>query len=692
MKPTEKTQRSNAGKKTPELYTGKLASSGIDSASAKKLGYKHLSSLETKKLGHRDVQSMLIPYYDLDGKARTFYRLRYLEGTKKGFAKQTDAKEQRYDQPSMAPEVYFPPLLPWRKYIQGQDPLFITEGEYKAACATARGYACVALGGVWNFCSRKNGVQLLPVFDELNLAGRDVYIIYDSDSVSNPQVMMAENELCKQLTTRKARPYVVRLPNVGEDKKTGLDDYLLSEEAENFDNLIAEAQPYVVAEHLLRMNEEVIYVENPSLVIRRSDGHKMGVPTFRNEVYANRNFLDTSGEKPKKVQTATEWIKWEGRAQVSGMDYKPGQPQMTFKNGNAYINVWKPLPVQAVKGDLKPWHTLMDYVFGNNHEMRRWFERWLAYPLQHPGVKLFTAVGMWSVDTGTGKTLIGHTMQRIYGDNSIMVNKRDLVSGDNSFAENKQFVLGEEITGDDKRAVADNLKGIITNEEMRINIKYVPIYTIMSCANYYFTSNNPDAFFLDEKDRRMFIWEITGEKLAKSFYRGIYDPWYKSQDGINALYYYLMNLDLGDFDFADEAPMTGAKEDMIESSRSQLANWVVTLRDNPSKVLKAGDVPLTHTLYTTEELLGLFDPDGKSRVGIRGMAVELKRAKVHKAAGGTACRTTQGQCRLWAVGDGVKYLRATPKEVGKAYDAERELSSAPKKFTKEGAKKKVTNR
>lgn len=670
--------------KDPALYTAKLESSGIDAQAAKKLGYRHLSATETKAKGHREVQSMLIPYYDIDGsKARKFYRLRYLEGTKKGFAKQTNAKEQRYDQPAMAPEVYFPPLLPWRKYLDTREPLFITEGEYKAACATLRGYPCIALGGVWNFCSRKNGVQLLTIFDELKLEGRDVYIIYDSDSVSNPQVIMAENELCKQLTQKKARPLVVRLPNVGTDKKTGLDDYLLSEEADNFDTLLAEAQPYALAEHLLKLNEEVIYVENPSLVIRRKDGYKMGVPTFKNEVYAHKNFLDVSGEKPKKVQTAVEWMKWEGRAQVNGMTYKPGAPELVVSNGQTYINVWKPLPVQAIKGNIAPWKKLMDYVFAGKPEDRVWFERWLAYPLQHMGVKMFTAVAMWSVDTGTGKTLIGHTMQRIYGDNSIMVRKDDIVKGDNSFAENKQFVLGEEITGEEKRSVADNLKGLITNEEMRINIKYVPVYSILSCANYYFTSNNPDAFFLDEKDRRLFINEICGEPLPKEFYTQEYDPWYKSEEGINALYYYLMNLDLGDFDPRDKAPMTAAKEDMIENSRSALASWVHKFRENPAEVL--GTVP--YTMFTSEELLALFDPEGKTRVGVKGIGVELKRARVLRAAQGMGCRTAHGQVRLWCVKGAEHLVNANPREVAKLYDAERALADKPKKFSKESREK-----
>lgn len=674
--------------KDHQLFTGKLESSGIDLPTAKKLGYKHLSGAETKALGVKHaVQSLLIPYYDLDGKPRPFYRVRYLEKTKKGFATKTKEKEQRYDQPSMAPEVYFPPLLPWKKYLAAKEPLFITEGEFKAACATSRGYPCIALGGVWNFCSRKNGVQLLPIFDELGLAGRDVYILYDSDSVSNPQVIMAENELCRQLTQKKARPLVVRLPTIGDNKKTGLDDYLLSEEAENFETLLEDAQPWAQAEALLKLNEEVIYVENPSLVIKRSSGEKMGVPTFKNEVYANRNYLDLSGEKPRKVKTATEWIQWEGRAQVNGMTYKPGEDEFIVERGRTSVNLWKPLPHTPKAGDITPWNKLLDYVFKNAPEWRRWLECWLAYPLQYPGTKLYTAVAIWSVETGTGKTLIGHTIQRIYGSNGIMVRKDDLVSGENDYAENKQFVLGDEITGSESRGLADKLKGLITNEEIRINIKYVPRFSIQSCVNYYFTSNNPDAFFLDEKDRRFFIHEITGAPLPEEWYLDVYDPWYKSDEGIAALYHHLLTLDLTGFNPRGKAPMTQAKEEMIESSRSVLANWVHNFRENPERVLTVGNVMQPYQLWTADELLLLFDPDGKSRVGVRAMAVELKRAQVSRAAHGMGCRTAEGQLRLWCVKGAEHFAGATPRACSEQYEKERAADVKAAKFTKEGRKK-----
>ena len=651
-------------------YAAKIASSGISASAAKLLQYKLLTAEQTEKLGHRSVPSFTLPYFDLKGKATKFYRIRYLATTKTGMAKLTDAKEQRYDQPAKTVnEVYFPPLMKqsWEAYLKTDGAIIITEGELKAACATLHGYPTCALGGVWCFKSNKQELQVLPVFKEMHLKGKTVYICFDSDAVTNPGVAAAENVLCRELLAMEAIPMIVRLPYSAE-RKMGLDDYIMEHGKAALQPLLDNATVYKAAQELFKMNEEVIYIENPSLVLRHRDNYKMSCNSFKNEVYANRLYMDYNNEKPKQARTAEEWMRWQGRATANSFVYEPGQPHLIK---GQYLNMWKGLPYQPRKGDIKPWITLLDYIFSGDKVARKWFEQWLAYPLQNLGTKLFTATVLWSVATGTGKTLIGHTMQRLYGENSIMIRKKDLLSGNNTFAENKQFILGDEITGEEKRSMVDELKGLITNEELRINIKFVPEYSVRSCVNYMFTSNNPDAFFIDETDRRFFVHEITGDPLPFEFYSGVYDPWYKSDDGAAALLHHLLHLDTSDFKPMAPAPMTHAKSEMIANSRSVLSNWVHAVRENPDSVLRTGKAVIAHALWTTEDLMKVFDPEGKSRVGVRGMAVELKRARLPKAAAGMGCRTANGQVRLWAVRDAAKHMAATPKDAGSAYDKER---------------------
>lgn len=58
-------------------------------------------------------------------------------------------------------------------------PIYITEGEFKALKLTQEGFPCIGLPGIWGF---SRGKKLLPDFDEINLKGRRVTIILDSDA------------------------------------------------------------------------------------------------------------------------------------------------------------------------------------------------------------------------------------------------------------------------------------------------------------------------------------------------------------------------------------------------------------------------------------------------------------------------------------------------------------------------------
>ncbi len=76
------------------------------------------------------------------------------------------------------------------------------------------GFVCVGLAGVWSwrtrFPDKSRGVPL-PEFDALVLAGRVVYIVYDSDRLTNEDVQKAERALAAFLTSRGAA--VFRIPD-----------------------------------------------------------------------------------------------------------------------------------------------------------------------------------------------------------------------------------------------------------------------------------------------------------------------------------------------------------------------------------------------------------------------------------------------------------------------------------------------
>lgn len=661
-----------------ELYAAKIASSGIDDKTAKRLKFEVLDKAQVAELGLPAYGGFKIPYFDKHGKPTDFYRVRYLESTQSGFKKLTKAKALRYVQPEgTVNDAYLPPLIDWAKVLADPTkPIIITEGELKAAAGCAAGFNVIGLGGVWNFRSAIHNLPLLTTLMEAEWGDRIVVILYDSDAVTNPKVMKAENELARQLAKRGAQIRVGRLQPRGQQKdKCGLDDYLLTEGKVGLRQVLDKASLFDATKELFQLNTEVVYVRNPGLILRLDNLQRMAPRAFTEHAYSTRTYTEVQvtetdkGSKTKMVEKCApkEWMKWAHRSEVEKAVYEPGMPRVT----DGCLNVWPGWGAEPEAGDVKPWDALLTWIFRGDKDAKEWFEKWCAYPLQNPGVKLYQSCVLWGIHHGTGKSIIGYTLKAIYGANGTEIKDSNLQESHNEWAENKQFVMGDEITGGEKRGIADRLKGMITQQELRLNPKYVPSYTVRDCINYYFTSNHPDSFFLEDNDRRYFIWEVEGKPLPKDFYQK-YAKWLNGK-GPSALFAHLLSLDLTDFDPAGHAPMTASKKEMINSGKSDLAGWVAMLLEDPDSVLRVDAMVINCKLFRSEDLLKLYDPEMRTRVTANGLARELRKAGFDQVNNRDPCRIFCGQARLWLIRNRSDTAWATMDavELGRYYGKER---------------------
>ncbi len=611
----------------------------------------------------------VIPYFTLSGKPTKFFRYRYLKSPV------PFGKPLRYVQPSnVLPQVYWPLTTPWPKVLASKDePLFITEGEKKAACGGKFGKAVIGLGGVWSFKSNKVGVSLIEELANLDWKDRRVNIVYDNDAVSNPMVVLAENRLAGELAALGASVYLVRLP---EGNAKGLDDFLVANGADEFQALIDDPYttvPFAEGKALHELNAEVVYVENPSLVW--SLKHKLPISpnTFITEThkpltYEVQRVLPTGGVTTDRKRTAKEWMSWTGRSSAKSLVYEPGEE--TFVDGS--LNTWCGWGIEEPrKGDLKPWHWLFNRVMdGATVEEKKWMEQWLAYPIQHPGTKLFSAVIVWAANQGVGKSFMAHIMAKIYGKNFQEINNYHIHASFNEWAENKQFILGEEIqSGENKRQMYDHLKVLITQPTFIVNEKYVPSYTIRDCVNYYFTTNQPNAFYIEDTDRRYFVQEVKHPVMTNAEAKYVHD--WKEGDGPSALLYHLLNeVDTSDFAPLGSPPLTKAKEDMRDESKSEVERWVAQLRGSPEGVLKCAGAELKWSVATGVDLYKLYDPEGKRNQMIV-LSNELRRAQIPRACDGNQIKLNGQKHRLWIVsGDKDKIRRMSSLAIAELYNKE----------------------
>jgi hypothetical protein len=631
------------------LAKEKLESSGLTLEDAKKLHITAHASAIKLCSSYPDTPALSFAYMNPKTGAPAefkpgwgpYSRVRVLGG-KTGFDAQTDAKALRYLQPANSGiMVYYPSNVNWKSILADvEQPIIVTEGELKAAKASKEGFPCLGLGGVNSFQSARYGIEWLNDLDHVVWVKRVVFICYDSDTSTNENVCRALNSLAEMLQDRGALPHVLPLPDVVEGGKTGLDDYLLVKSAAEFQQHMNEnAKALGVAKPLLEMNKTFVYIRNPGIVIDRETDTKMKPQAFTDHAHATLKYYDQvlrpdGSVSMRPVSAARTWLTWPLRVEAQNLTYAPGREQLITDKGPKHTawNTWPGWGCKPKKGSVKLFLELLDNLFlGADPASKKWFLQWLAYPIQNPGVKLFTNAMIWGVKQGTGKSLIGYTMGRIYGKNFTELSQKDLYGDFNEWAENKQFVMGDEVTGSDKRHDSDALKKLVTQKEIRLNIKHVASFPIPDCINYYFTSNRSTAMFMDDGDRRSFIHETTSPPLSDAFYKA-YDAWFQSDAGAGAIYHYMLHeVDCTGFVPAAAAMRTEAKERMIKDSKSEFEAWVATLKSDPAAILGASPFDL----FTHKELRSMYDPDDNFKITSQKVKQNLRDAEfkqVHKGA------------------------------------------------------------
>jgi putative DNA primase/helicase len=140
------------------------------------------------------------------------------------------------------------------------------------------------------------------------------------------------------------------------------------------------------------------------------------------------------------------------------------------------------------------------------------------------------------------------------------------------WAESKLYILADEIVaGADKYHAKNRIKTFVTGKTIRINPKNLAAHNENNHRNLVFLSNELFPVVLESDDRRhCVIW--TPPELPQEFYDEV-DAELQA-GGVEALHYYLVNLDLGDFKPWTKPPMTAAKEDLINLGLSSEERFI----------------------------------------------------------------------------------------------------------------------
>lgn len=241
-----------------------------------------------------------------------------------------------------------------------------------------------------------------------------------------------------------------------------------------------------------------------------------------------------------------------------------------FDPGNAdpaiTCNLFGGWPIEPKAGACEAMLEILAYLCSNeqNHrDLYQWILKWMAYPLQHPGAKMKTALLVHGPQR-VGKNFFFESYMGIFGQYGQVIDQDALEDKYNDCFSRKLFLVADEVVARQEMFhVKNKLKGMITGTRIRINPKNVKSYWETNHCNIIFLSNETMPLVLERDDGR-FVVLWTPPKLSAEFYKEVERE--VDAGGIAALYHYLLNLPLGDFGPHTPPPMTEAKRDLMDLS------------------------------------------------------------------------------------------------------------------------------
>lgn len=206
-----------------------------------------------------------------------------------------------------------------------------------------------------------------------------------------------------------------------------------------------------------------------------------------------------------------------------------------------------------------------------------WVLKWLAYPIQHPGAKMHTALVVFGEREGTGKSMFFDAVSRIYGrEYSRHVDQKLMTSRFNMWLSHKLFVVADEVvTSKERRELKGILKNLITSPVHQLEEKNMPVVEEDNLTNFVYLSNEMQPLALDWFDRRYMCIRYNAE-LPPEYFKELADE--IENGGVNALCHFLMNVDLEDFEPSTRPIETQATRDLKElgtdSARRFILEWL----------------------------------------------------------------------------------------------------------------------
>lgn len=349
-----------------------------------------------------------------------------------------------------------------------------------------------------------------------------------------------------------------------------------------FKELSAEARESqgLFAKMVEKFNEEhFFFVPGASVVSINKDKLDFYTPkqagdTF-NAYYKLTDEMFPKGTKVPKFIPA--WVDSPLRRNITKMTLKPSSDPQVYSTFKGFGFQAEPEDERDVSRGLELLSMMIQNVCNYEEETYQYvisyFAHMLQYPWDLPGVALVI-----SGPGGIGKDTFGHFIGRILGE-QLYANYNDMsqyFSTHDTLKLNRLLIHAEDVNAKITHDKSDELKAIITAENITVNPKGQQPYRVENYARYYLTTNSELGVKLETTGNRRYVLIEGSDKLA-----GKTEFWNEMYEWLNGPNASALRKKFGDMLMAHDLtgfnvrkiPMTEHKRVMEQVTRPAFEVW-----------------------------------------------------------------------------------------------------------------------
>ena len=304
------------------------------------------------------------------------------------------------------------------------------------------------------------------------------------------------------------------------------------------------------------------------------------------------------------------------------------------------LNLYRPPALKPKRGKVKPWldHIKRIYPDDADHIIK-----YLAHRVQYPADKINHAIMLGGLQ-GIGKDTLLEPLKHAVGPwNFMEISPTSLTAPFNGYLKSVVLRISEaRDTGESTRyAIYDHTKTLAAAppDVLRVNEKNLREYNIFNCCGVIITTNyKTDGIYLPADDRRHYVaWsDAVKEDFSKTYWNTLWG-WYKN-GGIEAVTFYLANLDISAFDFKAPPPKTPAFWAIVDANRAPEEGQLADILD---RLGSPEAVTLEHIINHADLKFSQWLDDLKNR---RAIPYRLEKVKY------VPVRNPDAESGLWRIG------------------------------------------